>query len=313
MRNSARIGLAALAVLALAASPGIFRVSAADKTQDALLEIQRDIATMQGQIQDLQKAQADQITQMKTLLQQAVEASTRSSEATAQSQRSLSDSLTTQIKNAMADQQTKITGPIADLSAKFSELSQEMTAVQNTTADTAQRVNRLESNVKDILTAVTTPPVAPPPAPGTAPQGAANTGTGAPPGTTPMSLREAAERDYAAGNSLAMSELADYIKYFHDDAWAPTAQMRMAELYDQAKQYEDSADAYDAVVTRFPTNNRTAEAAYMKGMELKKAKKTAEAKEQFRNVVSTYPGTEWATRAKAELAPTGSASRRRKE
>lgn len=301
MRNSTRILTLGLVVLALAASPGVLNVTAADKTQDALLEIQRDISSMQGDIQALQKTQADQITQMKMLLQQAVDASTRASQSMEQEQRSLADNLTTSMKAAMADQQTKLTGPMADLNNKVNDLSQNMTAVQTQVSNMSQQVSKVESKLNDVYNLVNAPPVAPPPAdgnPGATTPSAAN---GAPPGTTPTSLRAAAERDYAAGNSLAMSELADYVKYFHDDAWAPTAQFHIAELYDAAKQYDDSADAYDAVVTRFPTNNMTAQAAYMKGAELIRAKHLADAREQMKDVESTYPGTEWANKARDHL------------
>jgi TolA-binding protein len=294
----------ALTVLALAASTATVRVSAADKTQDALLEIQRDISTMQGDIRDLQKAQADQLTQLKALLQQAVDASVKSSESTAQAQKGLSDTLNSNLKAAMADQQTKLTAPIADLNSKANEMGQQMTAVQTQVSEMSQRMTRMESKLNDVYTAVTTAPAVVPPPPGPGPVTTSTTlNSETPPaGVTVSSLKSAAERDYAAGNSLALQELADFIKYFHDDAYAPTAQYRIAQLYDSAKQYDDSAAAFDAVVTRFPTNEKTSDAAYMKGVELQKAGKKPEALEQFKNVENTYPGTESARNAKARIA-----------
>ena len=313
MRNSTRILTLGLVVLALAASPGVLRVTAADKTQDALLEIQRDIAILTGQVQALQKAQATQLDQMKTLMQQAAEASARTNQAMEQSQRSFADSLNNSIKNAMADQQTKLTGPVADLNNKVNDLSQGMTAVQNQVSDMASRVSKMQSKLDDVYTAVTSAPVSAPPtvtAPPNAGGPSATTNPNAPPaGMTSASLRAAAERDYANGNSLAMSEFEDYVKYYHDDAWAPTAQFRMGELYDSAKQYEDAADAFDAVVTRFPTNNMTAQAAYMKGVEMLKGKHNAEARDQFKEVESTYPGTSWANTARDKLKELNPAKR----
>lgn len=302
MRNSTRILTLGLVVLALAASPGVRIVSAADKTQDALLEIQRDIATLTGEVQALQKAQADQLAQMKLLIQQAADSSARSTQAMEQSQRSFSSELTNSVKSAMADQQTKLNAPVADLNNKVNDLGQGMTAVQNQMTDMAQRVAKMQSKLDDVYNLVNAPPVAPPtaivPTPGA--NASANPNS-PPPGTTPTSLRAAAERDYSAANSLAMGELADYVKYFHDDAWAPIAQFHIAELYDMAKQYDDSADAYDAVVTRFPTNNMTAQAAYMKGVEEIKGKHNSEARDQMKEVESTYPGTEWASKAREKL------------
>jgi len=290
--------------VAIAAGPGVLRIDAADKTQDALNEIQRDIASLTAEVQALQKAQADQLAKMNSMMQQAAEASTRSSQAMEQSQRSFAEGLTRDLKSAMGDQQSKISGPVADLNNKVNDLSQTMTAVQNQVSDAVQRISRMQSKLDDVYTAVTTAPVTPPtvvvPPNGTAPSAAVN--PNAPPnGITAPSLRAAAERDYSAGNSLAMSEFADYVKYFHDDAFAPTAQFRIAELYDNAKQYDDAADAYGAVVTGFPTNEMTAQAAYMKGVELMKGKHNSEARDQFKDVESGYPGTTWAKNARDKL------------
>jgi TolA-binding protein len=298
----------ALVVWALAASPAIFRVSAADKTMDALNEIQRDIADLTGQVRELQKTQADQIVQMKTLVQQAVDASSRSAQTMEQSQKAFSDSLTNSMKSAMSDQQTRIAAPVADLNAKVGELGQDMTAVQNTVADMQSRLTKMQSKLDDVYNLVQAPPVAAPPAAVPAPAANAST-NGAPAGMTAPSLRQAAERDFSAGNSLALQELADYVKYFHDDAWAPTAQFKIGDLYRTNSQFEDAADAYDAVVTKFPTNDMTAQGAYFKGVALQQGKHNADALEQYKKVASAYPGTEWARKAKDKVTQLGPASK----
>ena len=60
--------------------------------------------------------------------------------------------------------------------------------------------------------------------------------------------------------------LRNYIKYFHDYAYAPVAQYHIGEIYLRNEQWDDAAKAFDRVVEQFPKNEKTTDAAYYKAV-----------------------------------------------
>ncbi|MGH9612162.1 MAG: tetratricopeptide repeat protein, partial [Bryobacteraceae bacterium] len=82
------------------------------------------------------------------------------------------------------------------------------------------------------------------------------------------------------------------------------------------KQYDDAAQAFDAVVERFPRNEKTCDAMYMKGVELMKAdNRRTDAAGAFKDYVKACPGDANIAKAKSHLRSLGMPapkSRRRK-
>ncbi len=300
MRNVTR-----LLVLALAASP----VSLPAQNKNDLASMQRDIADLADKVRQLQKSQDDKNAALTALVQQAVDASGRVSASMVTLQKNLSDSLNA----SLIDQQTKIAAPVAVLKTKLDEISQELGAVQQTVGDLTTRFAKFDDRLKDIYNLVKEPPVAAPPA--AAVPGAPPTANGAPPGVTAVSLQQDAERDFfSAKYTLALQEFADYIKYFPDHAYAPVAQYHIGEIYQRAEQWEDAAKAFDAVVERFPKNEKTVDAAYFKAFSLQKGGHLAEAKEEYKNFINDYPASEHIANARKNLlslSPTASKAGRK--
>jgi tol-pal system protein YbgF len=178
-------------------------------------------------------------------------------------------------------------------------MSTEIGVVQQTTGDLSTKLNRIEDRLKDILTAVNTPPVAAP-APVAAPP--PPTANGVPPGVTALSLQQAADGDFSSGKyTLALDEFAHFIQYFPDYAYAPVAQYHIGEIYKGNEQWDDAAKAFDAVVERFPKNEKTVDAAYWKAYSLQKGGHRADAIEEYKNFLSNYPSSDHAAQAKKNL------------
>jgi TolA-binding protein len=295
-----------LLVLALAASP----VSLPAQNKNDLASMQRDIANMDDRIKQLQKSQDEKIAALTALVQQAVEASSRVSASMGTLQKNLTDSLNA----SLGDQQTKIAAPVAVLGTKVDEVSRELGTMQESFADLSRKFAKVDDRLKDIYTAVTTPPQPPPTA--VAPPAAAN--PNAPPaGVTAMSLQQDAERDFSSAKyTLALEDFANYIKYFPDYAYAPVAQYHIGEIYKNAEQWDDAVKAFDDVVERFPKNERTVDAAYFKAFCLQKAGHRADAKEEYINFIKTYPASDHITNARKNLAslePTAAKGSRKKQ
>jgi tol-pal system protein YbgF len=284
-----------LLVLALAASP----VSVPAQNKNDLASMQRDIADLEDKIRQLQKSEEEKNAALTALVQQAVDASSRVSANLVTLQKNLTDSVNASLISGMKDQQSKVVEPMAILKTRLDEVAQEVGAAQNTISDLSLKFAKFDDRLKDIYTAVTTQPIQPPPAAGGAPPPTAN---GAPPGVTAVSLQQSAEQDFSSAKyKLALDEFADFIKYFPDYAYAPVAQYHIGEIYERGEQWDDAAKAFDAVVERFPKNEKTVDAAYYKAVMLQKGGHKAEAKEEYKNFLSDYPTSEHARMARQNL------------
>ena len=171
-------------------------------------------------------------------------------------------------------------------------------------ADLTRRMANLDNKLADISSAVrtlNTPPVAPPTA-GDSAVTSASAAPSAPNGVTADSLWKKAVRDYtSARDKQALSEFADFIKYFPQDTNAAEAQYYMGLIYDHGEQYDDSAQVFEAVTERYPDSPKAADAMYMKGVEYQKAKKDKEAITAYRAFLKEYPTHGNAAKAKARL------------
>lgn len=284
--------LTRLLMLALVAGP----VSVPAQNKNDLASMQRDIAQLEDQVKQLQTSQNEKNKELTALVQQAVDASGRVTASLASLQKNLTDALNASLN----EQQNKIVAPVAVLKTRLDEISGELSAVQQTVGDLSTKFVKFDDRLKDIYTAVTTPPVSAPPPPAAA--AAPPTANGAPAGTTALSLQQDAERDFSSGKyTLALDEFASFIKYFPDYAYAPVAQYHIAEIYKSNEQWEDAAKAFDDVVERFPKNEKTIDAAYWKAYSLQKAGRNADAREEYKSFLSQYSTSEHAAQARKNL------------
>jgi TolA-binding protein len=290
VRNATR-----LLVLVIAAGP----VSLPAQNKNDFASMQRDIADLEDKVRQLQKSQDEKNAALTALVQQAVDASSRVSASMAALQKNLADSLNASLSASMNDQQNKIVAPMAILKSRLDDMSAEIGTMQQNLGDLSTKFNRIDDRLKDIFTAVSTPPVAaPPPVVPAAPP----TANGPPPGVTAVGLQTDADRDFSSAKyTLALEEFANYIKYFHDYAYAPVAQYHIGEIYLRNEQWDDAVIAFDKVVEQFPVNEKTPDAAYFKAFSLQKGDRKAEAKEEYKSFIAKYPASEHFLNAKRNL------------
>jgi TolA-binding protein len=278
-------------VLGLALSP---RFAVAQKRDD-ILSIQRDVAQLQDQIKQLQAGQDQKIAALESLTKQAVEESGKVSSAAAALQRSLAGRLN--------EQQAQVEGPIAALGTKVDQSGEDLRAARENLADLTRRMANLDNKLADISSAVrtlSTPAVAPPP-PG-ASDSPGPSASAAPSGITAENLWKKAVRDYTgAKDKQALSEFADFTKYFPQDTNAAEAQYYMGLIYDHGEQYDDAAQVFEAVAERYPDSPKAADAMYMKGVEYQKAKSDKKAIVAYRVFLKQYPNHASAAKARTRL------------
>ena len=279
--------------------------------RDDILSIQRDVAQLQDQVKQLQAGQDQKIATLESLIKQALEESGKVSSAAAALQRTLADRLN--------EQQSRVEAPIAALGTKMDQSGDDLRAARENLADLTRRMANLDNKLADISSAVrtlNTPATAPSP-PGTS-DSPAPTASAAPPGVSADSLWKKAVRDYTgAKDKQALSEFADFTKYFPQDTNAAEAQYYMGLIYDHGEQYDDAAQVFEAVAERYPDSPKAADAMYMKGVEYQKAKSDKKAIAAYRAFLKQYPTHANAAKARARLrllvaAPGTSPAKKRK-
>ena len=263
--------------------------------RDDILSIQRDVAQLQDQVKQLQAGQDQKIAALESLIRQALDESSKVSTAAAALQRTLADRLN--------EQQARVEAPIAALGTKVDQSGDDLRAARENLADLTRRMANLDNKLADISSAVRTlsTPTAVPPPPGASdsPRPAASA---APPGVTADALWKKAVRDYTgARDKQALSEFADFTKYFPQDANAPEAQFYMGLIYDHGEQYDDAAQVFEAVAERYPDSPKAADAMYMKGVEYQHAKSDKKAIAAYRAFLKQYPNHANAAKARARL------------
>ncbi len=229
---------------------GLSSTLAMAQKRDDILSIQRDVAQLQDQIKQLQAGQDQKIATLENLIKQALDESSKVSSAAVALQRTLSDRLN--------EQQARVEAPIAALGTKVDQSGDDLRAARETLADLTRRMANLDNKLADISSAVRTlsTPAAAPPPPG-ATDSPAPSASAAPPGVTAESLWKKAVRDYTgAKDKQALSEFADFTKYFPQDTNAAEAQYYMGLIYDHGEQYDDAAQVFEAVAERYPDSRQ---------------------------------------------------------
>jgi tol-pal system protein YbgF len=275
-----------------------------------IVELQRDVAQLQDQVRNLQRAFDEKMSAMQVLVQQAADSASKASNSVAGLQGAIQEQLRQQGKDVVA--------PIANTGAKVDQMTTEFTEVRNSMADVTTRLGKVEQQLIDLSNAVRTmqTPAAPPPGSTTSPTGPNPTASSAPPISGDV-LYSNANRDKLGGKAdLARQEYSDYVKYYGDSSLAPAAQFWIGDIYFSQGDFEKALQAFDLVLEKFPANNKTPDALYMKGRTLLKLDKRMDGAKEFREVIRRYPSSDAATKAKAQLRSLGlsaatSASRRR--
>ena len=120
------------------------------------------------------------------------------------------------------------------------------------------------------------------------------------------SLYETAMRDRSGGNlDLALQGFQEYLRYYSNTELAPNAQFYVGQIHYDKNEFQPALQAFDAVLEKFPDNNKTADATYMKGMALLKSGQRNEAAREFLNVITKYPNSEAAPKARIQRKALG--------
>ena len=280
-----------LPIVCLIIAPSVF----AQKKET--VELQRDIAQLQDQVRSMQRSMDEKLSALTVMIQQTLDSSNKANIAVAV--------LESGIRDRMKDQEAKLVIPVANVGAKVDSFSEEMKGLRGSVEDVNAKMGKMQAQMVDLANAVKTlaaPPLPPPSAAVTAP----SVPSGPPAGVSAESLYNNAMRDRLGGNAdLALAGFTDYLKYFGNTDLAPNAQYYIGELYYGKGDMAAGLRAFDTVLEKYPDNNKTPDAIYMKGKVLVKMSERDEAAKQFRDLRKRFPTHDLAAKSLSELRALG--------
>jgi len=272
-----------------------------------MMDLQRDVASAEQAVQDLQKALLDPktgtITALQTMVQQALDTANK----TNSNVNSLNTGMMQTLQNALKGLNDQL-GKVNDLSVKVTNMAEtDIPNLQSSVQALQVTVNKQGAKLDDILDRVKllqAPAAAPPPV---------DSGTGAPgasavaPQPSAQTLFSNAVTDYNGGRlDMAMSEYSKFLSLYPDDPNAPVAQYQIGIIHYNSSNLEQAVKDFDAVSERYPTDQvAVPNALYMKGMALKQENMQTAAIKTFRDVVKQFPGTDKASQASTQLRSLG--------
>jgi TolA-binding protein len=280
--RSVRIGLLVLCLV-----PGL---SFAQKRE--FVELQRDVATLQDQVRNLATSNSENMGRLTALLQQALDNINKLNTTVAV------------LDAAMRDRDKTIAAPVTSVGAKVDQMTNEFQAMRVTMDDMSSRLGKLQQNMVDLQNTIKV--IQAPPAPPSGGPGGVGPGSAAGSAPPADNLYSSAMRDKNGGNDeVALQEFNDYLKFYGNTEMAPNAQYYVGEILYNRKDYQNALQAFDTVLERYPDNNKTLDAMYMKGRALVQMGERSAGADEFRAVYNKSPRSELAAKAKAQLASMG--------
>jgi TolA-binding protein len=259
-----------------------------------IVELQRDLATLQDQVRTLQTSTTEKLTALTVLMQQTLDASNAANRAVAV--------LDSRMNERFEREVSRVGQPVASLGAKVDQMSNDFGGMRESLNDVAARMGRLDQKLTELKNTLQTIQAPPPPPPSSGP----NAGISSVPPPSPDKLYDDAMRDRMSGKpDLALKEFSDYVQYYGDTNNASSAQYWIGYIYYSQGDYDNAAKNFDLVLERYSTGNKTAEAMFYKGQSMVKLDKKTDGAKEFRALLSKFPNSELAPRACSELRNLG--------
>ena len=207
------------------------------------------------------------------------------------------------IKENLSHQQQEMSEPIASMGAKVDALSNEFRFVRESVADVTSRIGKLQTQVTDLkstMQVLSAPPSPPPGQPGQTTSSVPATTTSA------ATLLSDARRDQSGGRlDLALAQYQQFLVDFPNADQAPAAQFGIGEIYYAQQDFKQAVEAFDLVLEKYPENEKTPDAMYMKAMSFAKTGQTKSAAIELRALLNKYPNSSIAQQAKSQLTELG--------
>jgi TolA-binding protein len=258
-----------------------------------IVELQRDVATLQDQVRALSSSTAEKLTALTVLVQQTLDAANNANKAVAV--------LESRMNDRLKEQSASVGQPVAVVGAKVEQMSNDFTSMRESMNDVVSRMGKLEQKLGDLNNTVRTIQAPPP-----APAAVGTTGASAAPVIPADTLINDAIRDKMSGKpDLALKEFNDFMQLYGDTDRAPDAQYYIGQIHYEQNDWPNALKDFDAILEHYSDSARTPEALLMKGRTLVKMDRRTDGAKEFRALLSKYPRHNLAPIACSELKALG--------
>jgi tol-pal system protein YbgF len=241
------------------------------------------IAALQGQVADLQRASEESLKEIRRL-----------NEALAEQNANLQKGVHDQRVQAEALQAT-----VREMAERISVMTERMDGMKAQAA-AAPQVYTPSGGAAPPVTGGSMPP-------GTLPSTAPPAATSLPPGASvppPRELYSQAYADYARGNyDLAIQEYREYLRLYPATDFSDNAQYWIGECLYSKQRFAEAVEAWDELLRAYPASDKLPDARLKKGMALERLGRRRDALAEYRTVVERYPNSEAGRKARERLAP----------
>lgn len=289
-----------LACAAVAAALVVIRPAPSSGASKEILELQRDVATLQDMVKAMQRSQDEKFAALQVMVQQSLNAANDANRSVAVIQNGFQQNL--------RDQEAKVVTPVVGLGTRMDQMSTDLRTVSQAVSDLTSMISKIQSQLNDLnnqVKVMQAPAPQPPGSGGSAPGGASGGSAEMPP-ISSVDLYNNANRDRMGGKlDLALQEYADYLKWYGNTELAPNAQYYIASIHASLGDYENAIREYDIVLEKYPDNNKTADALYGKGQALIKAGRRTDGSREFQELIKRFPKNDLSPKACDQLKGMG--------
>ncbi len=233
--------------------------------------MQVQVTALQGQIADMQRRAADNLTELQRL-------TALIAEQNALLQRALDDG---------RQQDEAVLTSMRDLGDRVSQVMEQLDAL------------RVAGNVAAPVAAGTG-------LTGTEGEGVVDPATGevGTPVPAPRELYSQAYADFARGNyDLAIQGFTEYMTHYPETDFTDNAQYWIGECLYGKKQYAEAIEAWNTLFRHYPSSDKLPDGRVKKGMALERLGRRSQALVEYRYVVDRYPTSPAARIARERLNP----------
>jgi tol-pal system protein YbgF len=267
--------------LAPAAFLALVAVSPAAAANKDIERLAVQVASLQGQLAEVQRAAEETRAELKRLSELVAE------------QNAL-------LKKTAADRRQQdeiVTTGFKDLGDRLAEVSESVEA--------------LKLQIAPLVggTSATSPyaaPAAGAPAADAPPGAASGTAAAAPagPAPAPRELYSQAYADFARGNyDLAIQGFSEYIRNYPGTDFTDNAQYWIGECLYGKKMYAEAIEAWNTLFKDHPASDKLPDGRVKKGMALERLGRKSQALVEYRYVVDRFPNSQAARLARERLTP----------
>ena len=241
----------------------------ADKKE--FLALTQQIATLQGQVAEAEKAQADTQKEMRRLMDVLAE----------------QNSLLKRLQQDLRIQDEKVNVGIKDQQERLADIAERLRAG----VAQAPPTNPIAGGAGSAPQSQSPPPTS------------STAGGSAPaPVIAPRDLYQQSYSDFARKNyELSIQGFLEYLRLYRDTELADNAQYWVGECLQAQAKYEDAVNAFNALLRDFPASDKIPDARYKKGVALEALGRKSQAILEYRFVVERFPGSPAARLAREKL------------